>query len=411
MPTSGPLEKHLDVYGEVKFAQTYDVFSTASGQIEDLYVTKNAQIHSDERLAKVKLTEDSTMTMELAIQKQKNSIEALQIDRACLERELNDLSIPKENKILPNKSLLLELESIDEAIDTEQQNLENAKILYEAGGISSAEYNKAVQELRNLKNSKQQKLALIEEQNDKNQTGIDEKEKLRLSALNQKKDELAKLLLSIKEAELDLQKSELERSKLNENKVDQYIRTGAQNGIVITLEKEKKSFVSLGEKVATIGILNTNFTTQVICSKSEGNFIDIGDQAKITVGGISEKVTASVTDIKPEGEHLKITLSFQSKTFKGGEYIKITFNKQTTNYDVVVPNEAIVNEGINNYIWVVRNKPGSLGMEYYTVRLKILIADTDETHTAISKGFEFIQPVVTNKSKDLSMNGRVNQMD
>jgi hypothetical protein len=80
MPTSGPLEKNLDVYGEVKFAQTYDIFSTACGQIEELYVTKSTQVRSDERLAKVKLSEDTTLTMELTIQKQKNSLEALQIE-------------------------------------------------------------------------------------------------------------------------------------------------------------------------------------------------------------------------------------------------------------------------------------------------------------------------------------------
>jgi hypothetical protein len=66
---------------------------------------------------------------------------------------------------------------------------------------------------------------------------------------------------------------------------------------------------------------------------------------------------------------------------------------------------------MSNFVWVIRSRQGALGTEYYSVKVKVLIADFDEYCTAISKGLEFFEPVATNFSKELTVNGRVNRLE
>jgi multidrug efflux pump subunit AcrA (membrane-fusion protein) len=182
-------------------------------------------------------------------------------------------------------------------------------------------------------------------------------------------------------------------------------------GIVISVEKNRGQFVAQGEKIATVGVNNHIFITEVTVPGFGGRFISIGDEADIIKSGGGSPVKAAVYDIAFTGDTLKISLVCETDEFSGGEFVTVRFQKQTQVYHAIVPNEAIFSEDIGKFVWVIHSRQGALGIEYFTTRVRVLIADSDDFYTAISRGLEMSAPVVVSHDRDLAVNGRVNRME
>jgi len=118
---------------------------------------------------------------------------------------------------------------------------------------------------------------------------------------------------------------------------------------------------------------------------------------------------------------LMIVLLLSSKTIYNLSVPKVTVvmpqsgklinGDDAKTYERLIPNEAVFHDGFGSFIWVVRSKQGAFGMEYYSVKIKVLVADSDEYYTAISRGMEYFEPVVVSFDKDLTVNGRVNRLE
>ena len=287
-------------------------------------------------------------------------------------------------------------------------------------------YDKAIEELK-LSNDKSEKntdnrLLAAENAISNAETALERAEKnldMAISVLNKQNNdmkesisvEMQKTDLALDRADIDLQEAEAALNTLTETNSSEPIIQAALSGTVITVEKRKGSFVNEGEKIASVGVDNHLFTTEFSCPKSDRKMLNIGDEATVSYGNENVQTQASICEITPEGEDIKVALSFESEFLRGGEYVSISFSKQTKAYDTLVPNETIVREGTSNYVWVVRSRNGSLGKEYYCVKLRVFISDSDFTYTAITKGIDFLEPVITGTDKDLMMNNRVIQMD
>ena len=219
--------------------------------------------------------------------------------------------------------------------------------------------------------------------------------------------ELSRTDLNIASANIDLRELEASRaSDSNGGNIRAY-----EQGIVISVEKSKGQFVAQGEKIATVGVNNHVFTTEVTVSDTDGRFIALGDEANIHRYGSNTAIKAVVYDIVPTGDTLSIFLVCETDVFNGGEYITVRFYKQTETYHVIVPNEAIYKEAMGSYIWVLHSRQGVLGIEYFTARVRVFIADSDDFNSAISRGLEYIAPVVISHDKDLAVNERVSRME
>lgn len=402
MPTSGKLENTVEGYAQVNFAKTYDIISAHEGQIKALYFSKGEVIDPNETLANLQNTDVEASITELSytIDKLNNALNALKIDEMAIKTQIDKLQQKEtQYKDLELENLELDLKNIDDGIETQTQNLSNIKVLYDAGSLSKLECDKAAQELQKLEMQRQQTLNQI--QSHRQQLS---------EQLDQKKIDLQKTQLQIQDSQLELSKAQQSLTKQQSIEQHQIVNTTSQ-GEIIEVLKQDGSFIAAGEKVATVGVRDQNFVLEWVCSEADAKFIQQGDSAQITVTQSSQQEVATVQEIKPEGEQLRLRLTVTSSQLNGGEYVKILLSKPSINYDVLVPNEAVVTQGYNHYVWVVRSRQTTLGTEYYTVKTKILIAQKDDSMTAISKGLEYIQPVVTHMSKDLTDGGRVYPID
>ena len=427
MPKSGKLTKELEAYGIVVFSDIYNIYSSIDGQIEEIYLQKGDFIDSNKIIAVCNQVPSATdyerKSLEFSIERYKNQLDTLNLELTVLQKEievLNNETTSQDIYPIPTHELQeaewsIELQEIERLIEKQKEEIEKAKILYDAGGISKADYDKEIEKLNVLKNSKNQKELQIAKQTQEREIQIakqvQEDKKNHLDLLHQKETERAKVNLSIDKICIDIAEAESALIMLLNNEYNDPTIKAEYSGIVVSLEKQKGSFVSKGEKIAAIGMNNHYYITEISCSKSDGKFIKAGDSAIVHYSSKNIQSNAVVYDIQPEADTLKIKLRFDSEQLINGEYVSVKFYKQTKDYNILVPNEAIVNEGFNNFVWVVRSKSGTLGTEYYSVKIRVMIADSDFGYTAISKGIDFLEPVVIGKDKDLMINSSVNQMD
>ena len=69
---------------------------------------------------------------------------------------------------------------------------------------------------------------------------------------------------------------------------------------------------------------------------------------------------------------------------------------------------------MNHYVWIVQNRQGALDMEYFSVKVRVIIADSDNYNTAIVSGLNMVipaAPVVVGMDRDLTVNGLVRRME
>jgi hypothetical protein len=184
-------------------------------------------------------------------------------------------------------------------------------------------------------------------------------------------------------------------------------------GTLISIDKVKGQYVSPGEKVATLSMTDTKFKCEITCPAFDGRFIEVGDEARISGGGLAERITGLVSELNVVGETQFITVSVESALPQGGEYVTVLIEKQSEKYDVIIPAEAVHPDGFGHYVWMLRERYGSFGAEYYTVKTKVIVADTDDQYAAISRGLEYYNeaPVVTSYDIEPKVNGRVMRME
>ena len=193
-----------------------------------------------------------------------------------------------------------------------------------------------------------------------------------------------------------------------------FILRSLADGIVISVYKENGAFTNPGERVAIMGIANNQFYTIFTSAPEDGGFIKPGDTAELSITGYG-RVIATVRQMSFAYDgRLNIRLDFEANKSQSGSFARINMQKQTQIYDIVVPNEAIVREGINNFVWVVQSRQGTLGREYFAVRVRVIIADSDDFNSAIARGMEGVvagMPVIVSNDRDLTVNGRVRRME
>jgi len=223
--------------------------------------------------------------------------------------------------------------------------------------------------------------------------------------------ELQQVELKISSAEIDLRTAQSAYSAAISGNMTSI--TAREQGTVISVGVRAGQFVSRGDIIATVGVGTGSFMLEISTTVSDAGFIEVGDEATIIVSGPAPNITATVSDIRPKGETLTIRIIAQTGQLNGGEYVRVRFRKTST-HQMLVPNQAITVTPLGQaYVWVLGSRPGTLGTEYFTMRINVVIYASDSSYSAISRGLEMFwgAPVITSYSRPLSVNGRVGRME
>ncbi|MDR1687785.1 MAG: efflux RND transporter periplasmic adaptor subunit [Clostridiales bacterium] len=393
---SGALTKNFENFGQLNFIKTYDIFTDISGKVISVYAEEGAAVapFSDIALIEYRAEEADIQRAQAAVEKLKLALAQAEEEKAEIEKSIEDI------KNTPDIDLTvtdLEIAALETEVSNKKAEEEKQLLLYDEGIIAQGEYISAVNAVTEAENRLLIRYAQREEAIKNHISGIE-------SQIAAKESALADAASSINQMAFEINAANAELGNMREVK-SQTVKTKDSDGILIETFIQEGELTSRGSKAAQIGLVGDGFIVEITESKESAGFINIKDIASFNVNGVS--VDAAVFKIEPDGENLKLSFKINPENFRGFEYGAVTLTKTTPEYEMLVPNEAVLRDAFGSNVWVLKQRRGLLGTEYYAEKVKVFTADFDESFTAVERGLSAWDIVILNPGAELENKSRV----
>lgn len=234
---------------------------------------------------------------------------------------------------------------------------------------------------------------------------------------------------------LDKKKAEARAEQQIYNQTVYEKKTGIQLAM-LELEQMKKYQPLDGKLVAPMDatVRTVNIEKGQACSQQQMLFELIGNDSKLSVQwmlnpakaellGTGDDVTFRIMGEKTELLKGKVN-SKEFSSEKGlylftsdipagsggvreGMAVEITASRSSAEYPTIVPNSSISTQGGANYVYVLKERYGALGREYYVEAVNVGVIEHDDFYTAISGGLSPQDKVVSMSTKALQDGAQV----
>lgn len=202
-------------------------------------------------------------------------------------------------------------------------------------------------------------------------------------------------LLLPEEISVELDRLNLEKSqhsaKLGEyQKIfeDQGIVTAPFGGVVTEI------LAGPGERVPDTAVLLLSDDTlpcqlKVLLDQEQKKYIGLGDQVSIKMERKSrelEEEIAYLAESRSAPEKYEALIDLPEKTGTPGEAGTISKSQRGEKYKCCLPMEAIHTENDRSYVYVMKEREGILGEEYYIEEMNVKVIDKNDHWAAIEEG-------------------------
>lgn len=252
--------------------------------------------------------------------------------------ELSELLI-YDNTVFEKKKLNL----IQEKVQRMTERVSVKKILYEKGAIPKEDLRRAEEELR-----------------------------------------LARMEL------IDIERELAEKIQANKKELGKTLLVAPMAGVITGINFTEKMLVDKTQPVIIIADAREGFVLRKKVAAKQGENLCIGDRVKVRLksgrelqGELLRIRNLPAEDI--EEQELIIALP-PDQALSEGVKVKISIVKRSEFFPVLVPNAAVCRDEKGDFLWVLQEKTGPLGREYYVVKTQVTIADSDNEKTAIIGG-------------------------
>lgn len=313
---------------------------------------------------------------------------SLQLNQAAIAVELGEINLKRisgstyEQQIIQLKTAL---SSAEINYNDANANFETIKVLYEAGGESKFNYDRA---------ESQYKLA---------------KEQYENAMANYKLLEEISYLENI-----ELAKAQLEQSKaaynIALNALNNMDVKSPIDGVISGKNLKVGEFIS-NATVAFVIVDDSSYTIDIDVSENVIGKIQIGDKVKVYIDSISEKTligtvtaVAPSADIQKQAYTVRITLEESPDTVKGGMFAEVKFTIESAENSIIVPLSSVIKEEGKNYIFVVygnKVKKIEITVGVYNDKEIQILDGISADDVIVTKGQDFLKDdstiVITNK--------------
>ena len=427
LPMRGYINHREVTSGIVRYAETVEIYADLAGWVYrvharegDVVAAGQAIIEMDFRTSPADIQpqiETLQTQMETAIAEFAEQINGLRIERQTAQIELERInadiaSVERpiaelRNEIFrPTTITGLDIQLGYEDITRAEQYLQQIRTLHDAGVATRQEVINAEDSLANLIRNQEQ--LQLQYQENRDNWATDQANSIRDLENQLETHTRAKRTRNLNTENVTQREETAHRehtsSQANlEHRIQSYKRRLAiyeyttipspAEGIITDLHVNQGQHITANQLLAAIGL------TQYFVVEGEiplsNNFVTTGDTAMLR--NASGAMEGTVTQVVPL-EHAKrvtIAIDTSTRTVTAGETFTITFAKRSGESAVLVPNSAIGRDGDGYFISQVRRRRGILGQGFYTRRVRVIVGDSDDQHTAIIQGITFFEPIVS----------------
>lgn len=352
--------KTVDIEGFLEPNQIFKVRLGSNVIVDEYMVKKGEYIDKGQPIFKI--------NDKYGIRSSKEEIEDLEIK---LEKEKMNLNKFTEKLAKDND---IRLVSLKEQIDIKKEELKNSEKLYASGAISSSNFEKEKQALRQLELNLE-----LEE--------------------NRLKESDNELYIQIKDAQNNIKKIKESLKQLQSRQEfyseveSDHIYYSNTKG-VITEINDTDTVLSGDDAVAQIGKIEDASSIKFVgyVDQRDEDLIQIGDNIRLQISGMNDSLKATISSISGivDNEMLRIEGVFDKDTkaeLKLGQKCKATITREAKG-DYVISKSSIVpdeelkpdNEG---KVYLLEVKNGILGKEYIATEVKVKILDVGDEKVAV----------------------------
>ena len=202
-------------------------------------------------------------------------------------------------------------------------------------------------------------------------------------------------LLWPEEITIELETARLEQTVLSE-KLQEYQKVLDNQGVVTAPfgGVVTKIAVGAGERIPDTSVLLLSDVSlpcqlKILLDKEQKKYISLGDQVLVSLEGKSKELEEKVdylaaSELSPEKYEAFITLP--EGTGIPGLSGTVSRSESGEKYRLCIPTVAVHSENNRNYVYVLKEREGILGQEYYVDEINVSVIDKNDNWAAIEEG-------------------------
>ncbi|MTI65245.1 MAG: efflux RND transporter periplasmic adaptor subunit [Firmicutes bacterium] len=369
--SSGNLTKEIIKEGIVRPKESIEYYIDLNAVVKDLMVNVGDHVKKGDVLL---VLDNKKFKQEL--QKRKLELKELRIQNDKLLLEV-------DNKYLHNYEL--KVKECRENMLQKKRSFITYKKLFEEGAKSKNEFNEKYNDY---------KLEKLKYENAVKELKL-QKEKVNKQMKRIKKDIEAK--------KINISKKELEIKEI-EDKINKSTIRALANGTIKELNFKKGMVINNSKAVYKLDTLDKGFNFKAQLANEKCSYIEIGDNVKVVIKNssgdiIKGKVKAITNNKIPNKKTIIIDLG--KKELSGEEVGTLFVRKEIDSYKYIIPRSSLYEDNKGKYIFVLNEKKGPLGKEYFVTKKTITIGDSDNRYIGVNSGLTGEEKIVIRSDKDL----------
>lgn len=179
------------------------------------------------------------------------------------------------------------------------------------------------------------------------------------------------------------------------------------------LEVMLQSGVRMGEgAVMRYSDAGSSLVFKTVITQEQKPMVHTGDRVRISFPGSSEEISETIDLVVQENGGYTVTVWLEPGVARGWTEGIMNVSVTSQVYDFVIPRQALHNDGVTNYIYILEEKAGILGNEIIVRRLVVRLLDQNEDRAAIAEDIlQSNMMIVTDSDKALENGSAVKEWD
>jgi len=184
------------------------------------------------------------------------------------------------------------------------------------------------------------------------------------------------------------------------------------DAMIKTVNIEKGQVCSPQQMLFELIDSNASLAIQWMLNPAKAELLEIGDQVSFRVKGEkTEEIKSKVEkkEFTPDNGlyHYASEIPAGSGDIREGMAVEISASRSTGEYPLIVPNSSVSKQGGMDYVFVLKERSGALGQEYYVEAVKVNVIERDDFNAAVSGALSLQDKIVSMSTKALENGAQV----
>jgi len=183
--------------------------------------------------------------------------------------------------------------------------------------------------------------------------------------------------------------------------------TSPVDGVVEMISFTSGQPFAAGEELLVLNLSADGFTASATVTSEQAKAVKKGTEAKVSSNDDVKVTVKNITKNKNDSSKFDLTFAVEGDVI-ADQMIKAELGEAASQYDKVVPKNAVKQDSTGKYVYAVRSKSTPLGNRYLAEKISVTVIAEDDTQCAVSGDFgDSADYIITASSKPFSPGDQV----